>query len=123
VTRRFCFALDLVDDSRLIEEYEQHHTAVWPEIEQSIRAAGIDALEIFRTGNRLFMVMQVGDAFSFEAKAAADAANPRVQAWETLMWRFQQPLPWARPGEKWVLMEPIYALRAKSEERGGGEGE
>ena len=88
MTQRHCFALDLKDDPRLIAEYEGHHRAVWPEIEQSIRSAGITALEIYRTGNRLFVVMEVEDGFSFDAKAAADAANPRVQEWEALMWAF-----------------------------------
>ena len=110
MTRRYALALDLADDPRLIAEYERHHANVWPAIEQSLRAAGIEHLEIFRTGNRLFMVMEVSPAFSFEAKSAADAASPVVQEWERLMWTYQRALPWAKPGEKWVLMECIYRL-------------
>jgi L-rhamnose mutarotase len=110
VTRRYALALDLADDPRLIAEYERHHAAVWPAIEQSLHAAGIERLEIYRTGNRLFMVMEVSPAFSFETKSAADAANPTVQEWERLMWTYQRALPWAKPGEKWVLMECIYQL-------------
>ena len=30
--------------------------------------------------------------------------------WEQLMWRFQQPLPWAAAGQKWVPMERIFEL-------------
>ena len=33
-----------------------------------------------------------------------------VQRWEELMWRFQQPLPWSRPGQKWVPADKIYDL-------------
>jgi len=55
------------------------------------------------------MVLDVAPAFSFEAKGAADAADPRVQEWERLMWTYQRALPWAKPGEKWVLMDRIYA--------------
>lgn len=110
MSRRYCLALDLKNDPALIAEYERHHRAVWPEIVRSIRDAGVETLEIYRTGNRLFMVLEVSESFSFDAKAAADAANPRVQEWEKLMWAFQQPLPSALPGEKWVLMEKIYAL-------------
>ncbi len=108
--RRYCLALDLKDDPALIAEYERHHVRVWPEIERSLRDAGIEQLSIYRTGNRVFMIMEVSDPFSFEAKAAADRANPRVQEWETLMWRYQQALPWAARGAKWVLMERIYEL-------------
>jgi L-rhamnose mutarotase len=56
------------------------------------------------------MIMEVNESFSFEAKAAADRSNPKVQQWEDLMWRFQQPLPQAAPGEKWMLMERIFRL-------------
>jgi L-rhamnose mutarotase len=109
--QRYCLALDLKDDPQLIAEYERWHQQVWPEIVASIQSSGIEALEIYRTGNRMFMIMDTNDAFSFDKKAAADAANPKVQEWETLMWRFQQALPWAQPGEKWVLMNKIFDLK------------
>jgi L-rhamnose mutarotase len=108
--RRFCFALDLKNDPDLIAEYERYHRDVWPEIIRSIHDSGIEAMEIYRVGNRLCMVMDVSDDFSFEAKAAADRANPRVQEWEQLMWKFQQPLPFAVHGEKWVQMNRIFEL-------------
>jgi L-rhamnose mutarotase len=111
-TQRRCFALDLKDDPALIARYRQWHAPGGPPaaVNRSIRAAGIESLEIWLTGNRLFMIMETGPGFSLEAKAAADAADPDVQAWEALMWEFQQALPWAAPGEKWVAAERIYAL-------------
>lgn len=108
--KKYCWALDLKDDPLLIEEYKAYHQAVWPEIIESIKSAGIEYLEIFQVGNRLFMIMQVDDHFSFDKKAAMDAANPKVQEWETLMWKYQQALPAAKPGEKWLLMEKIFEL-------------
>jgi L-rhamnose mutarotase len=108
MSRRYCLALDLKDDPRLIAEYEAHHRQVWPEILESLAGAGILSMEIYRLQNRLFMVMEVSDRFSFEAKAAADAANARVQAWETLMWRYQQAVPGGPPGAKWRLMDRIF---------------
>ena len=109
--KRFCLALDLKDDPKLIAEYEQHHKPGRPEIIKTIKDAGIEVMDIYRTGNRLFMIMEVNDDFSFEEKATADAANPKVQEWENLMWKFQQPLPWAKENEKWVLMEQIFELK------------
>ncbi len=107
---RYFLALDLKDDPALIAEYERLHERLRPEIEQSIREAGIVNMEIYRVGNRLFMGMDTDDTFSFAAKAAADAANPAVQEWETFVWQYQQALPFAKPGEKWVLMNQIFAL-------------
>ena len=107
---RFCLALDLKDDPGLIAEYEDYHKKVWPEILDSIRSSGIEVLDIYRTGNRMFMIIEANDDFSFEKKAATDASNEKVQDWETLMWKFQQALPWAKPGEKWILMNKIFSL-------------
>jgi L-rhamnose mutarotase len=108
--KRFCLALDLKDDPTLIAEYETHHKNVSPEIQKSIRDAGIQKMEIYRTGTRLFMIMETSDSFSFEQKALADAANPTVREWEQLMWNYQQGLPTARPGEKWIIMNKIFEL-------------
>ena len=108
--KRYCLALDLKDDEMLIKEYELYHQNVWPDILESIHTAGIGAMEIYRSGNRLFMIIEAGDNFSFAQKAAADAANANVQAWERLMWKYQQGLPGSKPGEKWVLMKNIFSL-------------
>ena len=110
VQTRYCLALDLKDDPECIAEYERYHGHVWDEIKKSIYDAGITNMEIYRTGNRLFMIMETNEKFSFEKKAAMDNANPKVQEWEQLMWKFQQPLPWANKGEKWILMEKIFTL-------------
>jgi L-rhamnose mutarotase len=37
-----------------------------------------------------------------------DANNPKVQEWEQLMWKFQSPFSFAKPGEKWLLMDKIF---------------
>lgn len=105
---RYC--LDLKDDPTLIAEYEKYHEKIRPEIAESITSAGITQMEIYRIGNRLFMIMETTDDFSFEEKAAADAANPKVQEWENLMWHYQQALPMAKEGEKWMMMKNIFKL-------------
>jgi L-rhamnose mutarotase len=112
--QRYCLALDLKDDPSLVAEYEQWHQQVWPEIIESITSTGIELLDIYRTGNRLFMIIEASDDFSFEKKARSDASNPKVQEWEELMWKFQQSLPWAKKGEKWVKMEKIFELKKQN---------
>jgi L-rhamnose mutarotase len=110
MNRRYCLTLDLKDDPKLIAEYKQYHEEVWPEITESIKNSGIEDMEIYLLGTRMFMIMEVNERFSFEAKAEADRANPKVQEWENLMWTFQQSLPEAKPGEKWLLMDRIFKL-------------
>ena len=107
---RYCLALDLKDDPDLIAEYEKYHKNVWPEIIKSIKVAGIEVLDIYRTGTRMFMIIEANNDFSFEKKAGMDSANQKVKEWEELMWKFQQALPWAKPGEKWILMEKIFSI-------------
>jgi len=110
--KKYCLTVDLVDNADLIAEYENWHKKenAWPEITKSITDSGINNMEIHRTGNRLFMIMETDDGFSFERKAAMDNSNQKVQEWEQLMWKFQQPLPWAKEGEKWILMNKIFEL-------------
>ena len=108
--KRYCLALDLIKDAQLIAEYEQRHREVWPAIKKSIRDGGIIDMELYRLEDRLFMIMETADDFTFERKAAMDAANPEVQRWEELMWKYQSPVPGGQPGEKWRLMEKIFSL-------------
>jgi len=110
MAKRFCLAVDLKDDPSLIAEYEAYHRKVWPAIIDSIKSSGIRNMEIYRIMNRLFMIMETADEFSFEKKTAADKANSTVQEWEQLMWKYQQSLPIAKKGEKWMLMDKIFEL-------------
>jgi L-rhamnose mutarotase len=109
---RHCMILDLKDDPELIGRYRRWHAPGGPPaaVITAIRAAGLREMEIFLSGNRLVMVIEAPDGFSTEARAAADAGDPIVQAWERLMSEFQQPVPWALPGEKWTPAERIFAL-------------
>ncbi len=109
-TQKYYLACDLKNDPQLITEYKAWHQNVWPEIIKSIKDAGIEVLDIYCIENRLFMIIEANADFSFEKKSAMDAGNAKVQEWEELMWKFQQALPWAKPGEKWMLMEKIFDL-------------
>lgn len=109
MSRRVCFALDLVDDAELIAEYEAAHAAgaVWPQVISGIRQAGYDSMEIWRTGDRLFMVAEVADDWP-------RAVDPEISAvdaqWQDRMDRFQKRLPHGQPDEKWTAMTRIFSL-------------
>lgn len=109
---RHVLLLDLQDDLAAIAAYRHWHRPGGPPaaVSRAIRAEGITALEIWHVGDRLVMLMETTPEFDPAAKAARDSADPDVQAWETLMDRFQRPLPFARDGQKWVEAERIYAL-------------
>lgn len=110
-TQKYCLALDLKKDLQLIAEYKAYHQNVWPEIIKSIKDSGIEVLDIYCVGNRMFMIIEANEGFSFAEKSKNDAANSKVQEWEELMWKFQKALPWAQSGEKWMLMEKIFELK------------
>ena len=104
--------LDLKDDPAGIADYERWHAAgaVPTAVTASIRRAGILDMRIFRAGTRLVMVMETAASFDPAAKAASDAADPDVQAWERMMDRFQQAIPGAEAGTKWTQARQIFAL-------------
>ncbi len=110
--KQYCLACDLKDDDRLIQAYDEYHQKVWPEIKGSLELSGIRVMEIYRTGNRLFMIIRVTEDFSFEKKAAMDLASPIVQKWEALMSQFQQQITWAPDNVKWMLMERVFLFEA-----------
>lgn len=112
--RKYCLSLDLKDDPELIEEYDNYHKSVWPEVVESIHKAGVIRMEIYRVQTRLFMIMETTSSFSFQKKEELDALNEKVQDWESLMWKYQERLPWANPGEKWVLMKRIFSLKEQT---------
>ena len=107
-TKKYCLFCDLKDDPNLIAEYKQYHKNVWPEILDSIKDSGIESMKIYNKGNRLFMIIEVNESFTFENKAKIDANNPKVQEWEKLMWKYQQKVPMAKEGEKWLLLDEIF---------------
>ena len=109
--KRYSLTLDLKNDPELIQQYEKIHKEVWPEIIKSIKDSGIENMEIYRYQTRLFMIMEVNDDFSFDKKNEADKKNEKVQQWEELMWKYQQPLPGSAAGEKWKLMDKIFELK------------
>lgn len=59
----------------------------------------------------MMMILEQDSACAVDpaTKAARDAANPDVMAWDALMRTFQRPLPFA-PDTSWIEMERIYSL-------------
>ena len=111
--RKLYFVLDLQNDPALIAEYEWWHRPenIWPEVLDALRARGASELELFRCGNRLVQVLEVDEQSNAVDPNAGGADSSRLQDWEQFMWKFQQALPFAAPGQKWVPMNRVFSLK------------
>jgi L-rhamnose mutarotase len=102
----------LKDDPELIREYKRVHApgAAWPEVTNGAKEAGILDLEIYISGNRLFMIMDTVPDFDHDKAMLELSRKPRQQEWETFVSRFQNTSPDASSNDKWQLMERIFEM-------------
>jgi L-rhamnose mutarotase len=108
----FLLICDLKDEPEAIQAYVECHKNVSPEIIQSIRAAGILQMSIYRWQNRLSMILVGDENFSFEKKAQLDGTNPKVQEWEAFLGQFQTNLPGTPANWRWAKTEKIFDYTA-----------
>lgn len=109
---RYCFTLDLKPDSALIDQYKKLHTpeGAWPEIPKGIRDAGCRDMEIYLQNNRMFMIVEITKGANLDSVWSAMEQQPRQSEWASFVWQFQQAVPGAREGEKWIRMEKVFDL-------------
>ncbi len=109
--KRYCLTLDLKEDEQFIKEYEHWHKKenIWPEIVAGIKKSGILDMQIYRWETRMFMILDVPDAFDFEKDMNNLSTMPRQQEWEIFMDKFQNRIS-ENVGEKWVMMKKIFSL-------------
>lgn len=110
MSHRVCFALDLVNDEALIREYCRMHEpgSVWPAVIEHIRAQGIEAMEIWQRGDRLFMIMEAAD--DYPRRDTSETAHRENVRWEACMSTFQRALPDTAAEDKWASMRRIFLL-------------
>ena len=110
--KHYALTLNLKDDPEIIERYKEHHRHPWPEPLQGLKEVGIEGMQIYLLGRRMFMHMTTTDDFD----PARDFAryveqNPRAAEWDELMRTFQERVPEAGEGEWWAFMECVFDLR------------
>lgn len=112
MSKRYCLTLDLKNDPELIRQYKHWHEDkyIWPEITRGIREVGLEDMQIYLRGTRMFMIVEAGDRIDFDAAMKKLSTLPRQKEWEAFVAKFQQPLPDAKPGEKWLPMERVFKL-------------
>ncbi|MCM1520052.1 MAG: L-rhamnose mutarotase [Lachnoclostridium sp.] len=108
--KRYIQTLDLVDDPELIAFYKKAHDEIWPEIVAGIQSVGITTMDIYMSGTRLVMILEMPDDVDKDEAFARLATLPRQQEWEEYVGRCQVCRPGDSSSEKWHLMEKIFAL-------------
>lgn len=110
---RHVLTVDLRDDPAAIQAYVEHHERVWPEVLDSLRRAGVRAMDIYLLERRLVMVIELQPGLDVQRVFASHmAAGPRVTEWERLMKSLQQPPPGAAPGTGWTPMRRVFHFDA-----------
>jgi L-rhamnose mutarotase len=117
---RHVLTVDLRGDAAAIDAYKAQHRAVWPEVVDSLRRAGIRAMDIYILGRRLVMIVETDGTDVRRCFAEHAASSARVAEWEALMKDLQQPPDGARPGEWWTLMEPVFRLEPQDASAAAG---
>jgi L-rhamnose mutarotase len=77
MTERVAFVLRVRPDK--IDEYVAAHAAVWPEMLDALRNAGIRNYSIFRDGNQVFGYFETDDAAAAGEYMAAQDVSARWQ--------------------------------------------
>lgn len=110
--KRYCQTLELVDDPEKIAVYRKWHEPdkIWKEIPEGLRRIGVLDMEIYISGNTLFMIVETVADFDWDEAFARLAKLPRQSEWEELVGVFQKCRTGASSAEKWSLMERMFKL-------------
>ena len=108
---KIAFTTLLKDDPELQRQYRAYHANAWPEVIASFRKIGVDDLNIWQNGRRLFMVADVQEKFDSEAGLGAYLAlDPKCEEWEAIMDQYQEAPTDAPAGEKWVPLDHVFSF-------------
>ncbi|WP_372934682.1 L-rhamnose mutarotase [Mariniphaga sediminis] len=106
-TKRYFFALNLQNNPELIAECKKIHEHVYPEFSLDLTEAGIANMEIYLSGDKLFMVLETGNKFDLQRDFKKLGELSSQKEWQSFVKRFQDT---NTPGsiEKWKEMERIF---------------
>jgi L-rhamnose mutarotase len=105
--RRFGQVLGLRPEK--LAEYTRYHRAIWPEIADAIRAAGIRNYSIFHRDGQLFAYYEyVGPEAEYEDRMRRLAEAPRMREWWGLMEPMQVPDPERPDGAWWSDLDEVF---------------
>jgi L-rhamnose mutarotase len=106
----FGLTLMLQDDADKIAEYRRFHQAVWPQVTARLRACGVQQMQIFLRGTRLFMYLLTDDEFDLRRDFARINDDPTSARWNALMAELQARAPEANQDEWWAPMDLVFDM-------------
>jgi L-rhamnose mutarotase len=108
--KTFGLTLNLQNDVDKIAAYKSAHLAVWPAVTDRLRECGIQEMQIFVRGTRMFMYLVTDDDFDPARDFARINEDPASARWNALMADLQARSPEANPDEWWAPMELVFDL-------------
>jgi L-rhamnose mutarotase len=102
MTQRSAFVLRVRPDK--IDDYVEAHRAVWPDMLQALKDAGIRNYSIFRDGNRVFGYFEADDLGRAARHLAAQEVSARWQ--DAMAGLLEERVPDAGP----PALEEIFRL-------------
>ena len=90
-----------------IEEYEETHRHVWPELLLEMESFGITDYSIFRRDLQLFLYMRVTD---FEETKKLLAGSEVNQRWQQMMLPLFDSIPNVKPDEPFAMLQEVFYM-------------
>lgn len=103
--QRIAFQLRIRADK--INEYDEAHRHVWPELLKELERFGVTDYSIFRRGQQLFLYMHVPDFDQVTKRLAASDINLR---WQQKMAPLFEPVPDLQPHEELATMREVFFM-------------
>lgn len=103
--QRIAFQLRIRADK--IDEYDEAHRHVWPELLQELERFGVTDYSIFRRGQQLFLYMHVP---GFDQLTKLLAASDINQRWQQKMAPLFEPVPDLQPHEALATMREVFFM-------------
>jgi L-rhamnose mutarotase len=108
--KTFGLTLCLQPDPDKIAAYTRAHQTVWTEVTARLRACGVERMQIFLLGTRLFMYLVTDDSFEPARDFARINDDPVSARWNAQMAELQARAPEANPDQWWAPMELVFDL-------------
>lgn len=97
--------------AEMIEQYDDLHRNVWPEMVASLEAMGVTEYSIFRRGQDLFLTLRCE---SFEGLLRGMEQSDVDRRWQAMMEPFWEPVPGQHPDEKFAMWREVFYMKGKS---------